>query len=287
MKHPQLVAIGLISLSSVACAPASATENEAEQSSADAESERIDSGEESPEGGPIGSSDLDGETTGSGVEVDTSSGGSAATGGDVGTSCIGSKSYQVNFDVTWTEANFPTDYPVDGMLVATWDAAHMSPLIGGSHGPAWFPWKAGEPSSEGTEEMAEKGDPSTLEAEVQTAISGGQALSIARGSGVGYPPGADGATFTVSEAFPLITLASMLAPSPDWFAGVSGVSLCHGGEWASSLQVDALVYDAGTDNGQGYNYGWQDTQPPAPIAPLAAGYFADTNVVGTFTFTAQ
>ena len=41
----------------------------------------------------------------------------------------------------------------------------------------------------------------------------------------------------------------MLAPRPDWFVGVDGVSLRENGSWLDSKVVELVVFDAGTDSG--------------------------------------
>ena len=45
--------------------------------------------------------------------------------------------------------------------------------------------------------------------------------------------------FTVTTDHPLVTLITMIAPSPDWFVGVHGESLLDaGGQWRTSHSVD-------------------------------------------------
>jgi hypothetical protein len=79
----------------------------------------------------------------------------------------------------------------------------------------------------GIEDVAERGDNAEIFNEVNDAILAGNAdqwlqadfdMFDALGS-------ATLTTVTVSEDFPLLTLVSMIAPSPDWFTGVRNVSL--------------------------------------------------------------
>jgi hypothetical protein len=50
-----------------------------------------------------------------------------------------------------------------------------------------------------------------------------------------------------------VTVVTMLAPSPDWFVGVSGLDLRRGdADWADEVFFDLQVQDAGTDDGAGY-----------------------------------
>lgn len=73
---------------------------------------------------------------------------------------------------------------------------------------------------------------------------------------------------SVSHLFPLVSLASMLAPSPDSFIGVSG--------------------DAGTDTGRTCEAPDQGTRPREPIRRIEWAPFrvaGDVRQVGTYTFT--
>ena len=86
----------------------------------------------------------------------------------------------------------------------------------------------------------------------------------------------------------LVTLVSMVAPSPDWFTGVSALSLLEGGQWVEELTVELFAYDAGTDSGTTYNSADDPTSPRESIQridgrPLAVG--GQVAPVGTFTFT--
>jgi hypothetical protein len=93
--------------------------------------------------------------------------------------------------------------------------------------------------------------------------------------------------FTVSSSHPLISVVTMVAPSPDWFLGVNGLSLVEDGVWVSELSVPLLVWDAGTDSGVSYASPNADVTPHLPISlqsgigPLAGNFIP----FGTFTFT--
>jgi hypothetical protein len=79
----------------------------------------------------------------------------------------------------------------------------------------------------------------------------------------------------------------MIAPSPDWFVGVSGLCLCEGNAWADSVIVDLFPYDAGTDGGTTYLSPDRDTDPPDPISRIEGSPFAvdgEVAPLGTLTF---
>ena len=91
--------------------------------------------------------------------------------------------------------------------------------------------------------------------------------------------------FDVNVDFPLVTLVSMIAPSPDWFVGVSSLSLLEEGSWLGSVVVELFAYDAGTDGGVIYTSPNEATEPRANISRITASPFDVASPLGTFTFT--
>src|SRR5258706_7367147 len=136
--------------------------------------------------------------------------------------------YQVTFQSSWSQATHPVDFPSN---------AHFSGLIGGSHSNQVSFWNVGALASTGIKDMAELGSKTPLMQEVQTAVTAGTAHAVLSGGGIGVSPGSVTMTFAVEEAFPYVTLVSMLAPSPDWFVGVSGLSLRANGAWIPNIVV--------------------------------------------------
>jgi hypothetical protein len=183
--------------------------------------------------------------------------------------------YTVTFESTWSAATHPIDFPPN---------PHFSGLIGGTHNDQVTFWAAGTLASPGIQSMAETGSKTLLDGEVQAAIGAGTADGVVSGGGIGSSPGSVSKTFDVDDAFPRITLVSMLAPSPDWFVGVSGLILRENDDWIPVQVVTLHVYDAGTDSGPSYRSPNQPTVPPVPVVEHMAGPFATNNVVGTFTF---
>src|SRR5262245_9867614 len=183
--------------------------------------------------------------------------------------------YNVRFEATWSAATHPIDFPTN---------AHFSPLIGGTHDAAVRLWGDGVLASQGIKDMAERGLTSPLDLEVEAAIGAGHAGVVIRGGNIPSSPGTATASFTISQAYPLVTLVSMVAPSPDWFVGVSGLPLLRGGAWTDSLTVQLAAYDAGTDCGTTFTSPNCVSNPPEPIAPNAAPAFANGVPLGTFTF---
>jgi hypothetical protein len=130
--------------------------------------------------------------------------------------------------------------------------------------------------------MAELGDPFGVESAIAAAIGAGRAHDAAIGDSV-VSPGRGVVVIEATLAHSLATVVSMVAPSPDWFVGVSGVPLLMNGQWRDSLVVELHAYDAGTDTGTDFLSPDADEQPQSPIAEL--GYpFVNTPPLGTFTF---
>ena len=184
--------------------------------------------------------------------------------------------YRVAFSATWSSSSHPATFP---------SGAHWSPLIGAVHGDRASFWEMGETSSPGIESMAETGATGTLSSEINQQIPN-NALSVVNGSGSGSPGSVTIREVVVRLDHPLVTLVSMIAPSPDWFAGVTGLSLLNGvGQWTDRRQVVLFPLDAGTDDGASYTAGNDDSSPKQPIKSLRGVNPFSRAPVGTFTFT--
>ena len=107
--------------------------------------------------------------------------------------------------------------------------------------------------------------------EVSAAKADGKAEFLLGTSGNISAAGVTELEFDINEAFPLVTLVSMVAPSPDWFVGVHGVSLMEAatGDFMQTVVVDMAVYDAGTEDGEGFSLNNADTKPKEPVALLS------------------
>jgi len=209
--------------------------------------------------------------------VDSSTDDSAGT--PAGSACPGpSAKYRVVFTSTWGPGTHPVDIPSD---------PHFSGLIGGVHNDAVRFWEEGGLASQGIEDMAERGRKTPLDAEVQQAIDQGTAFTLLSGGNIPNSPGAVSLDLVVTPNFPLVSLVSMLAPSPDWFVGVSALSLCQDGEWVERLNIPLYVWDAGSDSGESYESPDADLDPQLPIAQIEGyPFLIDGKVpaVGSFEF---
>jgi hypothetical protein len=189
--------------------------------------------------------------------------------------------YQVVFEGTWSQTTLPTNWPSN---------AHFSGLVGGTHNASRHFWRDGETASEGIRLMAELGQKTTLLSEISTAITNGAADFPLSGGGISPSPGQVSLVFPqpMRRDFPLVTLVSMIALSPDWFVGVDSLDMIEGGQWVTNKLVTLYGRDAGTDSGVSFTSPDQVTVPHGVVTPFT-GFPAilDGAIIpfGRFTFT--
>ena len=193
--------------------------------------------------------------------------------------CEPTAEYDVVFNATWSPATHPTDFP---------GGAHWSGLVGGLHDSRVEFWRPGANSSVGIQRVAELGSKTNLLAEVNSAITAGTANRTLSGGGISGSAGTVTLRFQIDRTHPLVTLVTMVAPSPDWFAGVRGLPLIENGQWVQSKTVALAPWDTGTDSGASFASPDFVTTPRGVITrivtpPLATNGFAPP--MGTFTFT--
>ena len=186
--------------------------------------------------------------------------------------------YRVTFNATWSAETHPTNFP---------SGPHFSGLVGATHLGDVRLWQTGEIASDGIELMAETGGKSELLHEIEHLVEDGDAHDKLSGDGLSTSPATVSLVFDAVSTHPFVTLVSMVAPSPDWFVGVSALELMDEGAWRELIEVDLRVYDAGTDDGTVFRAADADTDPAQPITALTEGDtdFVDGEpFVGTFVF---
>ena len=62
----------------------------------------------------------------------------------------------------------------------------------------------------------------------------------------------------------------MIAPSPDWFAGIYDYSPIADGDWHQTFTIESYPYDSGTDDGTTYNSANIATNPQGTIIEITA-----------------
>lgn len=185
--------------------------------------------------------------------------------------------YELTFNGTWSAADIDAAYP---------SSAHFSPLIGASHKQSEAFWKSGEIASDGVKQVAELGGITILSNELSAARSAGTTGDTVVFSNMFGLPNSQTLQFEIDADKPFISLVSMIAPSPDWFVGVSGLSLLEGGNWVESLSVDLRPYDAGTEDGTSFSLFNAATAPREPITMLSGSDspFIGQPVIGNLVF---
>ena len=201
----------------------------------------------------------------------------AALAGGQGTRAAAqTATYQVTFQGNWTTASTP------GGVVS---GAHFTTLIGAVHGSGVTFWGSGRPASRGVENVAELGAVGTFRGEIQASPHTG---SVIEQSVSGGGRGSATFTITVTRTHPRVTLLSMIGPSPDWFVGVSGLSLLDdAGQWRDEYRVDLFPYDAGTEDGTEFTLSNPPTDPQGVITSIrGTGKFSRVRMA-RLTFTNQ
>ena len=195
--------------------------------------------------------------------------------------CAGSAeqaTYRVTVEGTWTATSHPHEYPRD---------AHFSWLTGATHDLGYRLFEAGAIATPGLEALAEDGELSPYDAEIQTAIDQGSAGALFQARPIERMPGTTTFEVTVDERHPLVSLVTMIAPSPDWFTGVADVRLLENGVWIAEKTLALEAWDAGTDSGATFTSPDADTRPRGQIGRIDTAHFAVNRKpvpVGTVTF---
>ncbi|MDE2881492.1 MAG: spondin domain-containing protein [Acidobacteriota bacterium] len=173
--------------------------------------------------------------------------------------CLDSATYAVTFRAVWNASSHGNQPPFPS-------GAHFSRVVGAAHAPEVSFWSSGGIATPGIENMAETGSVSSLCREIDAEADRGGSTTCVRGSESSFPsPGSARLLVEATEELPLMTLVSMIAPSPDWFVGVSGMPLMEDGCWKERIEVELVGYDAGTDSGATFTARDADVTPHEPI----------------------
>jgi hypothetical protein len=189
----------------------------------------------------------------------------------------GTALYRVTFEATWSAATHAS-FPAGG---------HFSPLVGLSHQVGSTLFEEGQLASLGIKNVAELGNNTAIRAEIAARQGSGTALGLLGNNGSSFAsPGTRSDTVRLDAAHPLLTVVTMIAPSPDWFAALENKNLLENGQWVTQRTVPAHAYDAGTDSGPTFTAPDQPTTPAQPIQklllPSATGLAPDGPSVGTW-----
>eukprot|EP00803_Ostreobium_quekettii_P010031 evm.model.scf_138.3 EVM.evm.TU.scf_138.3 scf_138:42149-46882(-) len=170
--------------------------------------------------------------------------------------CSTAVAYEIVNSCDWSAEKFPTDYPGD--------MAHWSPLCGTAHNANYSMWGEGLISTTGVKDVAEAGNHTALQGEVDACIASGNCAWYAEMGCSEFSGTCDHiAKINMTMEYPYVSMISMIAPSPDWITGVSNAKLCGaGGNWIGTYSRELPAFDAGTDGGASY------TSEDAPLDPF-------------------
>ncbi|HXT21929.1 MAG TPA: spondin domain-containing protein [Thermoanaerobaculia bacterium] len=197
---------------------------------------------------------------------------------------MGPATYKVEFTPLWTKANFPVEYPDTSLI----HRPHFSGLIGAGHNASYHLYALGQPPTPGLERLSEQGKHDALDAEIKAAVAAGNALALAESEPLKDFSQTASTQVQVDGAHPMVSLVAMIAPSPDWFAGVSDVSLMENGAWVATKTVDVQPYDSGGDDGDTYLASDADANPKRPTGLNQDRHFTKDGAVmpvARITFT--
>lgn len=215
--------------------------------------------------------------------------GGDSSGDSSGSTVINGVTYKLTFKSDWNATNFPTNYPSG--------SAHFSPLIGMTHNASASLFSTGKLATSGVEIVAEAGSTNSIKSEIGNIQNLGFSQSLIEGGDLPNGQTQVEVTFSLDEDFSLVSVITMVAPSPDWFVGVDSLNLFQNGQWVDELVVELKTYDAGTDDGVSFTSGNADTSPKENITLLTSAA-SDTDFsngvhhssgqhIGTFTFKRQ
>ena len=164
--------------------------------------------------------------------------------------------YKITFKGNFTKAAHPNSrFPSN---------PHFSPVVVASHNAEYSMFQKGFKATRGVKNVAETGASSQLVRELRDLQNANIVLDQNRTGGVSGN-GTASTTVTVNEEFPLLSVITMIAPSPDWIIGVSAFTLLKDGKFVKSLNLPLYAYDAGTDAGALFTSSDRPLRSPAPI----------------------
>jgi len=187
--------------------------------------------------------------------------------------------YRLTFDALWSQASHPNEFPFDPPNEARW-----SPVAGLTHNSSVRLFQEGTVATDGIVNISQTGSREPLDSELADVIlSGAGEFYIESDTRVRPSPDTISTTFTVSSSHPLLSVTSMIAPSPDWIVALRDFPLFENGQFVESAIQQFILYDTGSDSGETFRSPNEDTQPRELITPITGGVLA--NDEGTINST--
>lgn len=188
--------------------------------------------------------------------------------------------FSITFESIWSQETHP--YPTGSLP----SAAHWSDLVGVTHNNQVTFLAMGSPASTGVQNVAELGNSAVFFQEVQQAISEDTAHNQLDFGNLDTASGFIQGQFEANPEFPLLTMLSMIAPSPDWMIAANSIELQdENGFWKEEIVIDLFPYDAGTDSGIDYTSENQITTPAGVITSIQGMPPFSSQKMGTLIIT--
>jgi hypothetical protein len=146
---------------------------------------------------------------------------------------------------------------------------HFTTFLGMVHNNETYLWKDNTKASLGVENVAESGNTTQLRLDVDSIIAVGKAISLIAISAP-LSTGSSKMNIYCNSNYSYISFESMLAPTPDWFTGLSGFNLFQNNKWISDTTINLYAWDAGTEDGDVFGYNNPATAPQQNIHLLLA-----------------
>jgi hypothetical protein len=146
---------------------------------------------------------------------------------------------------------------------------HFTTFVGMVHNENARMWEEGGLASPGIENVAETGSATQALIEIDSVIRGKNASGVFT---IPAPPpvGTSVRTIYANSNYTMVSFVSMIAPSPDWFVGINGVSLYNSKKWVADTLIQLYVHDAGTEEGDVFSLNNPASNPHKNIERLTA-----------------
>ncbi|CAD0200028.1 unnamed protein product [Chrysodeixis includens] len=169
--------------------------------------------------------------------------------------------YQLTFEGLWSYNTHPAMFPTAREL------ARFSDVVGASHSKDFSLFKYNSDSTAGLQLLAEQGNTTNLEIEIYEQL-GVHVRTIIKATAPPRPNMNTLTTFRASRKHHMVSLATGIVPSPDWFLGVANLELCDAksNQWAKNITFNLYPMDAGTDSGKKFDSSNEATAPAQPIS---------------------
>ncbi|XP_063822778.1 spondin-2-like isoform X2 [Ostrinia nubilalis] len=175
--------------------------------------------------------------------------------------------YQLTFQGMWSYNTHTEMFPIFQ------EQARFSDVVGASHSKYFSVYKYDSEASAGMKMLAEQGNTTELEVEIQREL-GRTVRTVIKATAPAKTNHKTVTSFRANKDNHLVSLVTGIMPSPDWFLGVADLELCREtpdkrSEWAQTVTLNLYPCDAGTDSGKTFEAPNDETSPPQPIATVA------------------